>query len=86
MAMLDVGCGYGLFTIPAARLVESRPVVGLDIDAEVLEQGRSLASGLTNPHPSRWCSSTAPCTASKTRSAWCARCMPCWPRGAASRW
>ncbi|MCP9797154.1 hypothetical protein KBY81_06100 [Cyanobium sp. Lug-B] len=25
MAMLDVGCGYGLFTIPAARLVEARP-------------------------------------------------------------
>ncbi len=48
MAMLDVGCGYGLFTIPAARLVESRPVVGLDIDADVLELGRSLGSGLTN--------------------------------------
>jgi len=48
MAMLDVGCGYGLFTIPAARLVAPHPVVGLDIDAEVLEQGRSLAVGLTN--------------------------------------
>lgn len=48
MAMLDVGCGYGLFTIPAARLVAPRPVVGLDIDAEMLDQGRGLAARLTN--------------------------------------
>jgi len=48
MAMLDVGCGYGLFTIPAARLVAPSPAVGLDIDAEVLEEGKTLASDLPN--------------------------------------
>ena len=48
MAMLDVGCGYGLFTIPAAQLVAPRPVVGLDIDAEVLEQGKGLAGDVPN--------------------------------------
>ena len=48
MSVLDVGCGYGLFTIPAAILVNPAPVVGIDIDGEILEQGRQAGEGITN--------------------------------------
>jgi Ca2+-binding EF-hand superfamily protein len=48
MSMLDIGCGYGLFTLPAAKLLSPCRVVGLDIDAEVLKQAESLADQHTN--------------------------------------
>ena len=48
MSLLDVGCGYGLFTIPAAIFVNPAPVVGLDIDGEILDQGRETGKGISN--------------------------------------
>lgn len=46
--VVDVGCGYGTFTLPAARLT-GQPVVGIDIEPALVtllaEQARNL--GLT---------------------------------------
>jgi ubiquinone/menaquinone biosynthesis C-methylase UbiE len=46
---VDLGCGYGTFTIPAARLVEGT-VHGFDIEPEMIAATRSKAesAGLTN--------------------------------------
>ena len=46
---VDFGCGYGTFTIPAARIV-SGTVFALDIEAEMAELTRRKAeeAGLTN--------------------------------------
>jgi ubiquinone/menaquinone biosynthesis C-methylase UbiE len=42
---IDVGCGYGFFALPAARLVgEKGRVYGLDVDAEAIEKLRETAS------------------------------------------
>ncbi len=48
MSVLDLGCGYGHFTIPAARLVAPAPVVGIEIDRPILEEARHNSSRLTN--------------------------------------
>jgi len=47
-ALLDVGCGPGILTVRLARMVDE--AVGLDPDADMLEQGRIAAAdaGLTN--------------------------------------
>jgi ubiquinone/menaquinone biosynthesis C-methylase UbiE len=37
--LLDIGCGYGTFLIPAAKLV-SDTVVGIDIESEMIEACR----------------------------------------------
>lgn len=34
--LLDIGCGYGTFLLPAAKLVNSK-VVGIDIDTDMIE-------------------------------------------------
>ena len=50
---LDIGCGSGFFTIPAAKLVgESGRVYGLDIDREAISRIRQKAEseGLRNLH------------------------------------
>jgi FkbM family methyltransferase len=42
---IDVGCGYGFFALPAARLVgEKGRVYGLDVDAEAIEKLREAAT------------------------------------------
>lgn len=43
--IVEFGCGYGTFTIPAARRA-SGTVAALDIDSEMVELTRSKATGL----------------------------------------
>lgn len=47
--VLDLGCGYGTFTIPAARAVRSI-VYAIDIEAEMVQTtlAKAQAAGLTN--------------------------------------
>lgn len=41
---MDIGCGYGFFALPAARLVGKKgKVYGLDVDAEAIEKLREKA-------------------------------------------
>ena len=41
MSVLDVGCGPGTITIDLARLVAPGRVLGVDVEAKVIEQARS---------------------------------------------
>lgn len=43
--ILEFGCGYGTFTIPAAQIVQGT-VFTLDIDSEMLETTRAKANAL----------------------------------------
>jgi len=44
MTFIDVGCGYGFFSIPAAKIVgASGRVIGIDVDDEALQSIRDLA-------------------------------------------
>ncbi len=43
--VVDVGCGYGTFTLPAARLTGQR-VVGIDIEADLVRQLDAKARSL----------------------------------------
>lgn len=45
--VVEFGCGYGLFTVPAARLV-SGTVYALDIDPRMVAATRTAAAGLPN--------------------------------------
>lgn len=47
--VLEFGCGYGTFTVPAARRISGR-LIALDIDPEMLEttRKRAKAAGLGN--------------------------------------
>jgi len=47
--VLDFGCGYGTFAIPAAQVVSGK-VIALDIDAEMVQATRAKANaaGLSN--------------------------------------
>lgn len=47
--VVDFGCGYGLFTVAAARLVAGH-ILGLDIDARMVEvtTAKARAAGLSN--------------------------------------
>jgi ubiquinone/menaquinone biosynthesis C-methylase UbiE len=49
LSAVDLGCGYGTFTIPAARLIEGT-VHGFDIEPEMIRATGSKAqhAGLTN--------------------------------------
>ena len=47
-ALLDVGCGIGYFTIPAAKLLENNKVIGIDIVSEILEVAEERAKGISN--------------------------------------
>jgi len=44
-ALLDVGCGYGTFLIPASRIVKGR-AVGVDIDPRMVETCRAKIDDL----------------------------------------
>jgi SAM-dependent methyltransferase len=49
MRVLDVGCGTGRVTVPAARRVgPAGEVVGLDLQPEMLRRARRKARGLSN--------------------------------------
>jgi ubiquinone/menaquinone biosynthesis C-methylase UbiE len=51
MVFMDIGCGYGFFTIPAAQLVgEKGKVYGVDVDASAIERLKRKAEekGLKN--------------------------------------
>ena len=48
LSVLDLGCGYGHFTIAAASLVAPAKVVGIEIDDDILEQARQKASATSN--------------------------------------
>jgi ubiquinone/menaquinone biosynthesis C-methylase UbiE len=53
MTFMDVGCGYGFFTIPAAQIVsEKGKVYAVDIDAASIDQLKRDAAeeGLKNIH------------------------------------
>lgn len=47
--VVDFGCGYGTFTIPAARMTKG-VVYGFDIEADLIDvcKSKAQASGLTN--------------------------------------
>ncbi|MFL0246299.1 class I SAM-dependent methyltransferase [Candidatus Clostridium stratigraminis] len=46
--LLDVGCGIGYFTIPAAKILENNKVIGIDIMPEILEIAKEKAEGRRN--------------------------------------
>ena len=51
LTFMDIGCGEGFFTIPAARIVGSGgKVYGVDIEGEAIDhlQKKAAAEGLTN--------------------------------------
>lgn len=45
---LDIGCGIGYFTIPAAEILKHGKVIGIDIMEEMLQYVRERAGSLTN--------------------------------------
>jgi SAM-dependent methyltransferase len=47
--VLEFGCGYGTFTIPAAQIIKGR-VIALDIDPDMIAETRrkAIAEGVTN--------------------------------------
>lgn len=46
--LLDVGCGIGYFTIPAAKILKKNKVIGIDIMPEILEVAKERADGISN--------------------------------------
>lgn len=46
--LLDVGCGIGYFTIPAANLIRKNKIIGIDIVKEILEVAEDRLQGITN--------------------------------------
>jgi ubiquinone/menaquinone biosynthesis C-methylase UbiE len=46
--LLDVGCGIGYFTIPAARFLKNNKAVGIDIMPEILDIAREKAEKISN--------------------------------------
>lgn len=46
--LLDVGCGIGYFTIPAASLIRKNKIIGIDIVKEILEVAEDRSQGITN--------------------------------------
>jgi len=47
-ALLDVGCGVGYFTIPAAKLLKNNKAIGIDISPEMVEVAMEKAEGINN--------------------------------------
>lgn len=47
LCVIDFGCGYGTFTIPAAKMVRGN-VYALDIDPKMVEAVKAKAAGLPN--------------------------------------
>ncbi|HZW61117.1 MAG TPA: methyltransferase domain-containing protein, partial [Candidatus Babeliales bacterium] len=48
MTVVDLGCGYGYFTAAIARQVKSGYVIGLDLDAKMVEQAKLFCEKMTN--------------------------------------
>ena len=48
MTVVDLGCGYGHFTIAIARQVGPGRVIGFDLDPAMLEQAQATCSGMSN--------------------------------------
>lgn len=46
--LLDVGCGIGYFTIPAAEILKNNRVIGIDIRQEMLEAAEKRKGKLRN--------------------------------------
>lgn len=46
--LLDVGCGIGYFTIPAARLLRSNRAIGIDIIPEMIDIAKIKATDIDN--------------------------------------
>ncbi|KZL91526.1 class I SAM-dependent methyltransferase [Clostridium magnum] len=46
--MLDIGCGIGYFTIPAAKILTKGNVIGVDIMPEILDIAREKAGEISN--------------------------------------
>jgi len=46
--LLDVGCGIGYFTIPAAGMLKNHKTIGIDIMPEILEVAKEKAKGISN--------------------------------------
>lgn len=46
--LLDVGCGMGYFTIPAAGMLKKHKAVGIDIMPEILEVAKEKAKDISN--------------------------------------
>jgi ubiquinone/menaquinone biosynthesis C-methylase UbiE len=45
---LDIGCGIGYFTIPAAKILKNGKAIGIDILEEMLTHARERAKGIEN--------------------------------------
>jgi ubiquinone/menaquinone biosynthesis C-methylase UbiE len=48
MSVLDLGCGYGHFTIPAAQIAKSSPVIGIDVDVPILSEAKKAGDRFAN--------------------------------------
>jgi ubiquinone/menaquinone biosynthesis C-methylase UbiE len=46
--LLDIGCGIGYFTIPAAKIITNGNAVGVDIMTEILDIAREKAGDISN--------------------------------------
>ncbi|WP_241428235.1 bifunctional 2-polyprenyl-6-hydroxyphenol methylase/3-demethylubiquinol 3-O-methyltransferase UbiG [Clostridium sp. DJ247] len=46
--LLDIGCGIGYFTIPAAKIITNGNVIGVDIMTEILDIARQKAGDISN--------------------------------------
>ncbi|MCB2293495.1 class I SAM-dependent methyltransferase [Clostridium algoriphilum] len=46
--LLDIGCGIGYFTIPAATIVNQGKAIGLDIMAEIIDIAKEKATNISN--------------------------------------
>jgi len=46
--LLDIGCGIGYFTIPAAIILTQGKVIGLDIMSEIIDIAKEKATNISN--------------------------------------
>lgn len=46
--LLDIGCGIGYFSIPAANILNQGKVIGLDIMPEMIDIAKEKAKNITN--------------------------------------
>jgi len=46
--LLDIGCGIGYFTIPAANIVDKGKAIGLDIIPEMIDIAKENATNISN--------------------------------------
>jgi ubiquinone/menaquinone biosynthesis C-methylase UbiE len=46
--LLDIGCGIGYFTVPAAKMLKNNKVIGIDIIPEIIGIAKEKAHGISN--------------------------------------